>query len=127
MLRALGLRSEIFAEAGHIHPGLAGDVRPAERLDAVARPGDVAMLHYSIASPAFARVLDRCGRCAIHYHNITPAELLWRVAPGIALECARAGGAWASWPGGSRRRRRLALQRRRAASSSGSPSPGCSA
>ena len=27
-------------------------------------------------------------RCAIHYHNITPAELLWRWAPRIALECA---------------------------------------
>ena len=87
-LRALGLRSEIFADADHIHPGLAGDVHPAERFDDLARRGDAAILHYSIASPAFPRVLDRCGRCAIHYHNVTPAELLWRFAPRIALECA---------------------------------------
>ncbi len=74
----LGLRSEIFADAGHIHGPLAGDVLPASAGTRVAAPADAAILHYSIASPAFFHVLDRCRRCAIHYHNITPAELLWR-------------------------------------------------
>ena len=88
LLRARGIPSEIFVEADHIHPTMAGEVHPVERWDGVARPGDAAILHYSIASPAFFAVLDRADRCAIHYHNITPAELLWRFAPGIALECA---------------------------------------
>lgn len=88
VLRGLGLRSEIFVEADHIHPGLAGAVYAAPEWERVTRPGDAAILHYSIASPAFSHVLDRCDRCALHYHNITPAELLWRYAPRIALECA---------------------------------------
>lgn len=88
VLRGLGLRSEIFVDPEHLHPGLAGDVLAAGRWEEVARPSDAAILHYSIASPAIFHVVDRCPRCAIHYHNITPAELLWRFAPRIALECA---------------------------------------
>lgn len=88
VLRAHGLRSEILVEAEHIHPTLVGDVHPVAHWDRVTAPGDAAILHYSIASPAFFHVLERCARCAIHYHNITPAELLWRYAPNIALECA---------------------------------------
>jgi len=88
VLRGLGLRSEIFVEPDHIHPGLAGQVRGAPEWDRLAQPGDAAILHYSIASPAFTHVMDRCDRCALHYHNITPAELLWRWAPRVALECA---------------------------------------
>jgi glycosyltransferase involved in cell wall biosynthesis len=84
----MGRRSELFADARHIAPDLAGQVRPHTEWDAVAQPGDVAVLHYSIASPAFAWIAERAGRTAIHYHNITPARLLWRDAPGIARECA---------------------------------------
>jgi glycosyltransferase involved in cell wall biosynthesis len=87
-LRSLGLRSEIFADARHIHGPLIGDVQPVQRIDDLARAGDAAILHYSIASPAIFHALERIPRCAIHYHNITPAELLWRFAPHIALECA---------------------------------------
>ncbi len=88
VLRAHGLRSEIFVEADHIHPDLAGQVHPVTDWDRIAAPDDGAILHYSIASPAFFHVLERCRRCAIHYHNITPADLLWRFAPSIALDCA---------------------------------------
>ncbi len=88
VLRAMGLRSEILCEEANIHPEMAHLVRPAGEWGAVARPGDVAVLHYSIGSPAFGYVLDRCDRAAIHYHNITPAELLWEDAPAVAAACA---------------------------------------
>ena len=87
-LRAHGLRSEILVEAEHIHPALAGHVHPVTDWDRIAVPGDGAILHYSIASPAFFHVMERSHRCAIHYHNITPADLLWRFAPRIALDCS---------------------------------------
>jgi L-malate glycosyltransferase len=88
VIRAMGLRSEIFADADRIHPLMAPEVHPHTAWERQARPGDVAVLHYSIASPAFDWVLDRTDRAAIHYHNITPAELLWDDAPAVALECA---------------------------------------
>ena len=88
VIRAMGLRSELFADARHISPELRDDVRPHTEWDAVAHTGDVAVLHYSIASPAFEWVASRAARTAIHYHNITPARLLWRDAPVIAHDCA---------------------------------------
>lgn len=88
VFREMGLRSEILCEEGRIHPWLADRVRPASDWDSVARPGDAAVLHYSIGSPAFGYVLDRCERSAMHYHNITPAELLWEDAPMVAQACA---------------------------------------
>ncbi len=88
VIRGMGLRSEILVEADHIDGSLAGEVLPHQRWDEIAQPGDTAILHYSIASPAFAWVLERTDRIAMHYHNITPAELLWRYAPAIARECA---------------------------------------
>ena len=102
----MGLRSEIFAEADRIHPLMLGEVRPHTAWERHTRPGDVAILHYSIASPAFDWVLARADRAAIHYHNITPAELLWEDAPAVALECAAGPpGASAGWRAGWRRRR----------------------
>jgi glycosyltransferase involved in cell wall biosynthesis len=89
VIRDMGLRSEILCEAGRIHPALAHRVRPVGDWAEVARHGDAALLHYSIGSPAFGYVLSRCDRTAIHYHNITPAELLWEDAPAVALACAR--------------------------------------
>ncbi len=88
VLRGLGLRSEIFADADNIHPALLAEVLPATAWDAAAGPADAAILHYSIASPGIFAIAGRARRCALHYHNITPAELLWRWAPHIALECS---------------------------------------
>jgi glycosyltransferase involved in cell wall biosynthesis len=88
VLRGMGLRSEILADPAHIHPALAGEIRAATRWRDVARPGDAAILHYSIASSPMFAIAAACDRCALHYHNITPAQLLWRWAPRIALECA---------------------------------------
>lgn len=85
----MGLRSEIFCEDGHVAPELTGEVHGASRWDALTRPDDAAILHCSIGSPAFGHVLERCMRVAIHYHNITPAELLWEDAPAVAMACQR--------------------------------------
>ena len=71
-----------------MHPGLAGEVHPASSYVRRVRPDDVAILHYSIDSPAFAIARTHSRRLLMHYHNITPAELLWAHAPHVALECA---------------------------------------
>lgn len=84
LLRSHGYDSEIFAE--HIHPELADAVHPAAEM--AGEPGAAAILHYSINSAAFDLALDRYARTALHYHNITPAELLWRHAPAVAHQCA---------------------------------------
>ena len=88
VLRDMGLRSEILVADDRIHPALRGELHPHTAWDSLARPGDVAILHYSIASPAFEWVLARAERTALQYHNVTPAALLWRDAPLVALECA---------------------------------------
>ena len=95
LLRAHGYTSEIYAE--HIHPELASEIRPAAAI--ANEPAGAAVLHYSINSPVFDLALERFGRTALHYHNITPADLLWRHAPAVARQCAagrRALGRFAS-------------------------------
>jgi L-malate glycosyltransferase len=99
VLRGMGLRSELFCEDDRIHGALAGRVHPVSRWSALVRPGDAAILHYSIGSPAFDAVMARCNRLAIHYHNITPAELLWEDAPAVALQCRRGRAELASLAG----------------------------
>jgi glycosyltransferase involved in cell wall biosynthesis len=88
VIREMGLRSEILVADDRVHPALRAELRAHTAWDSVARQGDVAILHYSIASPAFEWVLERAERAALHYHNVTPAALLWRDAPLVALECA---------------------------------------
>lgn len=86
LFRSWGYESEIFA--GAIAPDLAGEVHDARRYPAMATRDALAILHYSIDSVAFAVAAEHAERSAMHYHNITPAHLLWRHAPGIAIECA---------------------------------------
>lgn len=86
-IRAMGISSEIFADDRHIAGDLLGEIHPHRAWDARAARGDLAILHYSIDSPAFEYVTARAARSALHYHNITPAELLWRDAPTLALQC----------------------------------------
>lgn len=88
VLRGLGIRCEIFADMRFVHEDLRSLVHPASSWERVARPDDVALLHYSIASESIDHVLARAERSAIGYHNITPAELLWEWAPGLARVCA---------------------------------------
>lgn len=95
VLREWGLRSEVIA--GGVHPELAHRIVPMSRLDEAVAPGDAVILHYSIDSPVFARASERAGVVTMHYHNITPAELLWRHAPRVAAECARGRRALAEY------------------------------
>lgn len=83
LLRSQGWESEIFAE--HIHPELADLVHPIQTMS--PPPGAAAILHYSINSAAFELAMEKFDRTALHYHNITPADLLWRHAPGVARAC----------------------------------------
>jgi glycosyltransferase involved in cell wall biosynthesis len=88
VIAGMGIRSEIFVEGRHLHPALRGIVHPHEEWHRRASAGDVAILHYSIDSPAFADVAASAGGTAIQYHNITPPELLWRYSPALAVQCA---------------------------------------
>ncbi len=88
VIKAMGLRSEIFAEARHTAGELVDRIHPHDRWGTVAEPGDVAIIHYSIDSPAFAHVADAADAVAIHYHNITTPDLLWAWSPRLAAQCA---------------------------------------
>lgn len=96
-LRSRGLRSEVLADGRYIHPLVADRIVPHERWDAVAAPGDAAILHYSIDPTALEWVAARAARTALVYHNITPPELLWEHAPEIAVECLRGRRRLAGW------------------------------
>ncbi len=88
VLQGMGIRCEIFADMRYVQEDLRSMVHPASRWDDIARPGDLALLHYSISSESIDHVLERADRTAIGYHNITPAELLWEWTPGLAQVCA---------------------------------------
>ncbi len=89
VIRSMGLRSEIFCDAQHLADELTHHIRPHTDWDSCAGPRDRAILHYSIDSAAFAYVQERTQGTAIHYHNITPPNLLWRDAPALAWQCAQ--------------------------------------
>jgi len=87
VIRKMGYRSEIFADNQHISIAVASEVFGHEQWRAVTDPCDAAILHYSIDSPAFETAIDAARTAGIYYHNVTPPNLLWRDAPGIALQC----------------------------------------
>jgi glycosyltransferase involved in cell wall biosynthesis len=99
VIRSMGLRSEIFCDARHLAGELTQRVRPHTAWGRFAREGDHAILHYSIDSAAFEYVYERAARSAIHYHNVTPPDLLWRDAPALALQCGRGRDRLASFTG----------------------------
>lgn len=87
VIRGTGLRSEIFCDPRHIAGDLAHHVHASTRWDDLTRADDLAILHYSIDSPAFTDIAGRAAGAALHYHNVTPPDLLWRDAPALALQC----------------------------------------
>ena len=88
VIRGMGLRSEIFAEERHTAGELRGRIHPHQAWETLTESGDAAIIHYSIDSPAFAHVAAAATRVGIHYHNITPPDLLWAYAPALARQCA---------------------------------------
>jgi glycosyltransferase involved in cell wall biosynthesis len=67
-LRALGHRSEIFAD--HVHPDLATEIRP---LSAYLGDADALLIvHHSMGTDGFDDMLDLPERKALAFHNITP-------------------------------------------------------
>ena len=87
VIRSMGFRSEVLVDSSHLSREITDLVRPHGDWEQITEAGDRAILHYSIDSPAFLHVLDRAPHVALHYHNVTPPELLWRDAPHIALAC----------------------------------------
>lgn len=87
VIRSLGIPSEVFVDGAHMADSLRGQVHPHSAWDVLAERSDLAILHLSIDSPAFGYVADRAARAAVHFHNVTPAELLWRDAPALARQC----------------------------------------
>lgn len=88
VIRAMGLRSEIFAEGRHTATELRARIHPHDDWPAWAEPDDVAIIHYSIDSVAFTAIAEQAASVAIHYHNITTPDLLWAFSPGLAAQCA---------------------------------------
>jgi glycosyltransferase involved in cell wall biosynthesis len=72
--------------AHRIAPAMRGRVEEARRL--APAPGDVLLIHHSAALPALEGLLALPNPKLLLYHNITPADWLWDVAPLIAIQCA---------------------------------------
>ena len=71
-LRALGYRSEIFAQ--YVAAGLEGRVLNVEAYQ--PSPDDVLFLHHSMGHDALDRLLAMPQRVIAVYHNITPIEFI---------------------------------------------------
>ena len=97
VIRGMGLRSEIFAEDRHTAGELRDRIHPHQAWEALTEPGDAAIIHYSIDSPAFAHVAAAATRVGIHYHNITPPDLLWAYPPGSPGSAQRGASASSRW------------------------------
>jgi glycosyltransferase involved in cell wall biosynthesis len=72
--------------AAIIDPRVAGSFRPLSDLEPA--PGDLVIVRYSAWSPRLAPLLDHPGPLLVVYHNITPADYLWRHNAGVAAQCA---------------------------------------
>jgi L-malate glycosyltransferase len=73
LLRARGLRSEIYA--GAIAPDMAGRGLPASDYERQASGPQVATIfHFAIGSPVAQTVLARTEPLILRYHNVTPHE-----------------------------------------------------
>lgn len=70
--------------AAAIEPRTDG-VEPLARLEPAA--DDVVLFHWSAWDPRLEPLRELPQRKALVYHNVTPAEHLWREAPHLALQC----------------------------------------
>ncbi|MBI3985431.1 MAG: glycosyltransferase family 4 protein, partial [Lentisphaerae bacterium] len=74
LFRSWNLASDIFSEAGHIHPDWRREVKDAEAFAAVCRPEDTVLLQLSIGSPVNDVFRSLPCRKIIRYQNITPPD-----------------------------------------------------
>ena len=87
--QALMYARVLGAAAGGVHaaaiePGTDG----VTSLDALAPdPGDLLLFHWSAWDPRLEPLRELPQRKALVYHNVTPADLLWRESPHLALQC----------------------------------------
>jgi glycosyltransferase involved in cell wall biosynthesis len=86
IVRGLGMPSDIFVAEGGIGPSVSRDCLPLTRYRAV--PGDIAVYHYSIASPASDAFAASAARKIVRYHNITPAEYFEGYDDEVAVKLA---------------------------------------
>ena len=82
VLRAAGLRSEIFSD--DVHPALAGEGRPLDALPAPGTDGLALLYQCSIGNEVVDRLLARPEPLVVDYHNLTPVEHLLRWVPDMA-------------------------------------------
>ncbi len=80
-----GIDGGIYAQ--HVHPDLAGSVRP---LHEARDDGSPVLLRYSIWSDAAAWARRATGPLGMVYHNITPAHLVRPLNPAVARLCHEA-------------------------------------
>lgn len=72
--------------AHRLAPGLDGSIGPFEALR--ADPADVLLVHHSAGWPRLEQLLALPNPKLLLYHNVTPPEWLWEVAPVLAAHCA---------------------------------------
>jgi glycosyltransferase involved in cell wall biosynthesis len=72
VLRSWGVASEIYVVDGRVAPAMQHLCQPLSAYR--GEPGDVALHHYSIGSPAVEAYLQTPARRVMIYHNITPPE-----------------------------------------------------
>ena len=82
VLRAAGLRSEIFSD--DVHPSLAAEARPLGALPAPGTPGLALLYQCSIGNEVVDRLLARPEPLVVDYHNLTPVAQLLRWSPDMA-------------------------------------------
>jgi glycosyltransferase involved in cell wall biosynthesis len=90
IFRRWGCASEIFADPACVSPGLRSDSFPLAAYS--ARPGDICLHQYGIASPALDVFLNSPAHRVLIYQNITPARYFRGIDESVAgrLETARA-------------------------------------
>lgn len=72
--------------AVRITPGVGGAMRPRSGL--APDPDDVLLIHHSAGVPRLHELLALPNPKLLLYHNITPPNWLWEVAPIVAAHCA---------------------------------------
>jgi L-malate glycosyltransferase len=87
ILRATGLRSEIYAE--HVDVRLRGEARPFRLLRDEVGAHAVVLFHFSIGSEVTDLFRLLPNRRVLVYHNITPPEFFHGVNAQVAASCAR--------------------------------------